>query len=296
MLTIFEKYCSKGKLKKAKEYLKKYPLTNISRNIEYAFRLGCANGHICVVKWLYSIKPLINISAKKEYAFRFACANGHLKIAQWLYYTKPVIDISIENNYAFRYACANGYLEIVKWLYSIKPQIKMLSKNNYAFRYACVNGHLEVAKWIYSLKKLKISTKNNWAFIKACENNQINVAQWLEGLLSDKYELIIQDNKIVDYYTNKKSFPLSNLIVKIPTNDLRCTICLEDKFTNGLQTNCFHSFCYNCIQTYYNVKKTNKEKCNLWLNIRKPEVLPHCPICQTVITKFSKIEFENIIT
>lgn len=97
--------------------------------------------------------------------FQEYCETGRLADAKHLFQSDNTIDISADHEYAFSLACENGYLDVAKWLYSVKPSINISEST---FRYACYNNNLEVARWLLSL----------------CPN---------------KYEIIIENNNIIDY-------------------------------------------------------------------------------------------------
>jgi hypothetical protein len=213
------------------------------------FQKYCKEGNLYNAKQLLQTDLTIDISANDEYAFGCACANGHLEIANWLLTIKPAINISAKNEMAFRYACYYGYLEVAKWLLRIKPTIDISANNDYAFRGTFLNGRLEVA-------------------------------QWLQSLLPDKYKLVVENNKIINYDV-KRILPFNADIKQLKyanKEELVCPICYDEYKQVDVQTNCGHNFCNTCITDYYN-------KCNGGCK---------CPYCRQLITSFNKLELINI--
>ena len=252
-------------------------------SLENQFIDLCLNGKLNEAKEFYKNNPTIDISANSEYAFKYACANGHLEIAQWLYTINPTINISADDEIAFKWACVNGYLEVVQWLFTIKPDINISAENECAFRMACNNGHLEVAQWLLSIKPtINISAENehenDHAFRYACVNGRLEIAQWLQSLLPDKYDLVIENNKITSY-SIKCVMPFNTEVIQLKyTNkeDIVCFICYDEDTQVEVQTNCGHNFCSKCITDYYNKCYENCQ----------------CPYCRQIITSFNKLEIQ----
>jgi len=154
-----------------------------------------------VAHWLLQIKPDINISAEYEYAFPWACINGHLNVAQWLLQVKPDINISANNEYAFQFTCNNGHLNVAQWLLQVKPDINISANNEYAFRFACRNGNL-------------------------------NVALYLQTLLPFKYNIQVENDKIISWkinteYKEKLLFILYSLTCKGFANELYANLVMD---------------------------------------------------------------------
>jgi len=171
-------------------------LLNGCFNMDVVLKDACLIGHSDLVIWLLNNFPNLNIIR----SFINVCCGGQLYIAKLLLDKKPDINISICNEIAFRFACGNGHLEVSKWLLEIKPDINISACNEWAFCDACDNGHLEVVKWLYEIKPtIMISASYKSAFSKACRNGHLEVAKWLQRLKPDKYKLVIENNKIINY-------------------------------------------------------------------------------------------------
>ena len=96
-------------------------------------------------------------------------------------------------------------------LLTIKPTINISANNESAFIHACKKGHLEVAQWLLIIKPtINISAVDECAFRWACGKGHLEIAQWLQSLLPDKYELIIENNKITSY-SIKRVLPFTPL-------------------------------------------------------------------------------------
>ena len=268
MINQFEfiQLITEGNLLKIQEYYNTNENIYISYNNDEAFCIACCYGYLEVAKWLLTQKPDIDIFAEYDYAFRFSCANGHFELAKWLLIQKPYINSSAKIEYAFSYACFNGYLEVAKWLLIQKPDINISLENEYAFRFACNYGHLEVAKWLLIQKPdINISLENEYAFRVACNYGHLEVAKWLTTL-NAKYQLVIQNNRIISW-TITKELPINSTIkIKLDTldkHDKTCHICIENQVTH--QSNCKHNYCFQCISKLYESKKCPYCRCNLTL-------------------------------
>ena len=138
-------------------------------------------------------------------------------------------------NYAFREACSNGHTDVAKWLLSIKPNINISALNNYTFRCACSNGHIDI------------------------------VARFIE-LNPQKYVVEIINGKITSFQIIKT---LNLLSETISVNEIKeCAICYIEQ--SNIITNCNHEFCYQCLNSWYNINE-------------------NCPYCRTPLTTCSKI-------
>ena len=162
-----------------------------------------SSGNLIEAQKYHSLK----ITLKKcKIAFTNACSNGHLNVAQWLYSIWNS-KIFADNEFNFTCSCIKGHLDIAQWLHSIKLDINISGYKNFIFKTVCRKGHLNVAQWLYTLDDkptIKISVNDHYAFKNACRNGHLNVAQWLQSLLPNKYELIIENNNIVNFIVNKK--------------------------------------------------------------------------------------------
>jgi hypothetical protein len=273
-------YCNRGDIYAVMMHLRIEQDLIIPLN---AFVFVCDNGHLRLAQWLIPVYKKQNNINNIDYnvAFRYACYNGHLKVAKWLYslQDKPDIDISYDNDYIFGCVCQNGYIKIAKWLLEIKPDINISDDNDYSFTSACINNHFHIAKWLYSIGNINITSQDDIAFTDVCYNGYTKVAQWLQSLLPDRYELIVEKNKIVKYYV-KREVPYNNelIILKYANkDDLICPICYDEEKCIEVQTNCNHQFCSSCIKNYYNNNSITKNNCC------------NCPYCRQPITSINKL-------
>lgn len=164
---------------------------------EYAFRWACHNGYLDVAQWLFSVKTNINMKPYFHDIFLFVCMNGHLELAKWL---QTMCNYWVYMHFTFRKTCEHGQLQIAQWLLTIYPQIQISNETEDAFRWACMNGHLHVAQWLLSVEpKINVFTQKDNAFILSCENGHTCVALWLQSLLPNKYDVVVQENKIISF-------------------------------------------------------------------------------------------------
>ncbi len=205
----FADACAGGHKKVAEWLLTVKSDLDISANNETAFLRSCERGYLQVAQWLYNLKPTINMSMYEDGAFVCACAYGHLEVAKWLLSVNPKINISTRGDEPFTQACAHGQIEIAKWLLSLKPSIDLSASECYGFKLACVHGHIDIVKWLLLINpSIDIRIKNDYAYIEACRygmleptntTHHIEVAKFLQSLLPDKYELVVENNKIKSY-------------------------------------------------------------------------------------------------
>lgn len=175
---------------------------------------------------------------------------------------------------------SSGNLIEAQQYYSSKIALKKCEK---VFRLACHNGHLEVAQWLLTVKPtIDISAENDNAFRYACYYRHLNVAQWFISLLPYKYNVVIENNKIVAYNV-RQHLPLTNKFVSLyysSNEDIICSICYDDNKIIEIQTNCKHNFCKDCINTYY-------------LNSIYKFNLCKCPYCRIDITSCNTLQLIN---
>ena len=157
------------------------------------------------------------------------------------------------------------------------PEIDISDDYEYAFRWACYNCHIKVAQWLLTIKPtINISVDNYSCFRYACEHSYLEVAEWLKSLCPDKYELVVENNKIISYCV-KRELPYNADTVTIQLKEVSvCPICYDAEKKVEVQTNCGHNFCSKCITDYYNKCYENCQ----------------CPYCRQIITSFNKLEIQ----
>jgi len=133
----------------------------------------------------------------------------------------------------FEKACENGDLEKAKELLKNNPNINISAEYEYAFRWTCENGHLEVAQWLLEVKPdINISANNEYAFRFACRNGNLNVALYLQTLLPFKYNIQVENDKIISWkinteYKEKLLFILYSLTCKGFANELHANLVMD---------------------------------------------------------------------
>ena len=116
----------------------------------------------------------------------------------------------------------------------------------------------------------------------SCYHGRIDFAKWLQSLCPEKYHLIVDHERIIEYdvldkWTNIKKLIVDNGIDEIKKSlniqtinniEESCYIC-HDKSDNMYKTNCNHIYCIECI---VNWSISSKQKDNT-----------KCPYCQKTI-------------
>ncbi len=276
----FKNYCQDGKPDEAKKLFESNP--NITKYIcDKAFYGACTNGHLELAKWLINIYPDIDVSSEDFFIFTCTCMEGHLEVAKWLLLVKPCINVSTNEDFPFSCSCGHGRFEVAKWLLSVKPSINVSARCEMPFTCACYGGYLNIAQWLLSVKPtINISAQDDYAFRMACWFNHLDLALWLQSLLPGKYDLIIENDKIISYNINKNILPVSNININLNyynNDEVLCSICYDETKKIELQTNCKHNFCKKCIIQYYNNQIEKNNICN-------------CPYCRQTINSFSKLQ------
>jgi len=176
------------------------------------------------------------------------CLYGHFNTFYFLYMNDYVEQYHISD--AFIYSCENGTgLFIAKWLY----YSNYISKQT-IYKSFYNSTDVNTLQWLYKIHPPPIRN-NNAYFIECCLNKDIDILNWLCSIFPNySYENI-----------NDHIIPKIDLfIINKPFEQKDCTICFETN-SNAL-TLCNHSFCYDCINTWY-------------------KHVPNCPMCRTPINE-----------
>lgn len=167
-----------------------------------------------------------------EYQFQDACKTGNLKKAKQILKNNSNINISAYNERAFGFACEEGQLHVAQWLLQVKPNINISANNEFAFRYACANGHLHITQWLLSLRSINISVYDEYAFTWACLMSHLHIALYLQSLMPFRYNVQVENNKIVSYKINTNIeenllFMLYSLTYKGFVNNLTANLVMD---------------------------------------------------------------------
>jgi len=187
-------------------------------------------GYLTSAKWLYELSVKsnnpIDIHENDDFAFKTCCDYCPLEMAQWLYELsvelKNPIDIHKYARNNFTRLCHNGQFELVKWLCEVGVQLnKPIDINyNYTFEMCCHNNQFEIAKWVYELSVKSNKPLNthagtwgdfwgDYGFRTFCRYNNVKAAQWFCSL-NDKYSVVIENDKLVNYFINNKEVNTNN--------------------------------------------------------------------------------------
>ena len=231
-----------------------------------------------IADWLYSLDPegmQTYLQQCGEYLWMGTCSNGNLPLAKWIYEKNPALDY----DGLFYISCTTNQLAIAKWLYSIHPEMDISINNEMTFCDTCFKGHLEIVQWLFEIKPtLRVHTRNHFAIKVAHRNNHSALFRWLVErypLMYSLQPLPPPSNRFFLKIHKVAQLPFGNPICTIIRNHYEtstCTICCE--YDCAVELNCKHSFCENCISTWYDKNQT-------------------CPLCRTDIRACEYIRYER---
>jgi len=305
---LFIYLCKNGHLDEAK-LLHQLNINPNIRSLTYsnALRAACNNGHLLIAKWLLIILISSNYTSSNYTSYgailQSACNNGYLSVVQWLFEIKIELPNKMnlyseyDNYMALWSACYNGHLSIVEWLLVKLPNSTkcIMSNNAEIFTFACKKGHLSVAQLLFEVMpniSNYISIYEERLFKEVCINGHLSLAQWLLEIkptinISAYNDYIFTGNPQITFWTftyrrhtNFAIEPIEQtfngpifdrtIIIDELKSDI-CSICCNNKC--DIKTICDHSFCEDCLGTWYNKNKS-------------------CPICRFNLSncKFHSIE------
>ena len=231
-----------------------------------------------IADWLYSLYPKEIQSYLQQcgdYLWMGTCSNGNLSLSKWLYEKNPALDY----DGLFYISCTTNQLAIAKWLYSIHPEMDVSTNNEMTFCDTCFKGHLEIVQWLLEIKPtIRVHTRNHIAIKTAHTNNHQALVRWLVEQYPSMYRLIPAPHPSTRLFLKiykVPKLPFGNSLCTIIRNHCEtstCTICCE--YDCRVELNCKHSFCENCISTWYDKQQT-------------------CPLCRTSIVSCEYIRYER---
>lgn len=272
-IRIQDNWCFKIALSKGKfeilEWIISLNIIDLNYDHENLFRYACLYSPIESVKWLYG-KTTIDIHARGDEPFISCCVNNKCDVVEWLY-DIGTFDLSFNNNILFKYMIEFGNTYIAKWIFN-RTQINLHEDDEFIFRLACNRNNIDLAKWIFSLGNVNIKACSNQSFKLACQFNYVELADWLQKLNPLEYDIIIQDNTIIEWNI-KKVITVSSS--KYVDEIFDCPICYSKK--SELITNCNHMYCMDCFKSFAESRTESVEDLE-------------CPMCRSKNMSFFKVK------
>lgn len=223
-----------------------------------------------VAEWLYSYVEVENYIHSSDYLLHQLISLGKMTLLKWWIGKKPVADFT----FCFYTSCMHNQLEVAQWLLSLEPDFDISINDEMIFCDACFRGNLQVAKWLVRIKPtIRVHARNHFAIKSAHKNNNDAVVYWLAESYPNMYTLTPMPPPSTRMFLKiykMRQLPFGDPCCTIIIDKAyeTCTICTE--YDCVVRLNCKHSFCTNCISTWYDKKNT-------------------CPLCRTEITKCVKI-------
>jgi len=227
-----------------------------------------------VAEWLYSYVEVKDYIQRSDYLLIQLISIGNIPMLKWWIEKKPVFNDFV---FCFHTSCLENQLEVAQWLLSLRPDFDVSINNEMIFCDVCFKGYLDIAKWLVQIKPtIRVHTRNHFA-IKTAHNNQHHaVVDWLVELHPNMYKLTpmpppsIRRCLTIYKVHEARQLPYGNPCCIIIINGAyeTCSICTE--YDCNVKLNCKHSFCKNCISTWYDKNNT-------------------CPLCRAEITSCVKL-------
>jgi len=278
---VSEEYFINACLKNYVDVVKKYQCTNYTIT-RIGFELACLYGYFDIVQYLSQsaeknhmyimLQYLITIDTMHldivKYLFsqvqcfppelaQYFCKHGYIdssfniddECIYWLCingHFEVVYNLMIENKIAniedaFLYACEyKEGLFLAKWIYHRNAlNQKLICKSFFNA------NHIDTLRWLHSLETIPIFKNNHAYFKERCIHQDYEIVDWLCNVYPNySYELV---HGYIMYHTE-----LIKIFRDIETTE--CSICMETNANS--MTLCKHSFCYDCINKWYQKSNT----------------------------------------
>ena len=188
--------------------------------------------------------------SKLEQLFCIACLNNDLGILRLIYTFTDICDSIVIKG--FNYACFSGNLSCAKYLYETSLIINIRHNNDYLLRLLVQESVHIIALWISTL------CDSYSGSMVMHDTSSPTFAYRIDGVIVTEEEIDENDINSITTDNDTEQTELS-----------QCIICTEEKSSDAV-LQCNHSFCFDCISTWYKSHKT-------------------CPICREPIIKCNVI-------